>query len=431
MLFSGFRGGIHPKDCKEMTAKMPIEALALCDSYTFILSQGGKGTAAVVKKGDIVKRGQLIADSTEFLSAPIHSSVSGVVEKITRAASPKGGEAEAVVIKNDFTDDTAEPGEHYPEGYVSREKLIELTRRAGVVGMGGAGFPAHVKMATDKKINTVIINAAECEPYLTSDYRILAEEPEDMTDGLDLMLHAFGINNGVIALEDNKKDIAEELSKKLKPGIKIRMLKTKYPQGSEKQLIKSVLGREVPEGGLPADVGALVFNVDTAASVSRAVRRAEPVTQRVVTVSGSAVKRPSNFRVRIGTPLSFVLESAGGFASPPSKIIVGGPMMGQSQYDTKAPVMKTTSGILALTGEELGTKAEGKCIRCGACVSACPMGLMPLTLSALVKAKKLDEAKKYGIMSCIECGCCAYTCPSDRNPVAAIRQGKQQLRNGR
>lgn len=431
MLFPGFRGGIHPNDCKEMTAKMPIEALALCDSYTFMLSQGGKGTAAVVKKGDIVKKGQIIADSTEFLSAPIHSSISGVVEKTARASSSKGGEDEAVIIKNDFTDEEAERGECYPEGYVSREKLIELTRRAGVVGMGGAGFPAHVKMATDKKINTVIINAAECEPYLTSDYRILAEEPEDMIDGLDLILHAFGINNGVIALEDNKREAVKMLSEKLKPGMRVKVLKTKYPQGGEKQLIKSVLGREVPEGKLPADVGALVFNVETAASISRAVRRAEPVTERVVTVSGRAVMRPSNFKVRIGTPISFVLEAAGGFTSAPEKIIVGGPMMGQSQYNTDAPVMKTTSGILALTKEELGTKAEEKCIRCGACVSACPMGLMPLTLSSLVKAKRLDEAKKRGIMSCIECGCCAYTCPSDRNPVATIRQGKTQLRNGR
>lgn len=431
MFFSGFRGGIHPDDHKEQTKNRPIENAPQCDTYTYLLSQGGRGTVPVVKKGDVVKKGQIIAESEEFMSSPIHSSVSGVVDKVSRALTPRGGEADAIVIKNDFTDEEAERGECVPEGYVSREKLIELTKRAGIIGMGGAGFPSHVKMATDKKIDTVIINASECEPYLTSDYRVLAEEPEDMADGLDLILHAFGIERGIVALEDNKKDVSKALAEKLKGKAAVKVLKTKYPQGSEKQLIRAVTGRIVPEGGLPADVGVLVFNVDTAASVSRAVRQGKPVTERIVTVAGGAVKNPSNFRVKIGTPFSFLFECAGGFLSQPEKIVAGGPMMGQSQYSIEVPVMKTTSGILALTEKELGTKSEEKCIRCGACVNACPMGLMPLTLAELVKQKDFDEAKKMGIMSCVECGCCAYTCPSDRNPVASIRRGKMSLRNGR
>lgn len=431
MLFSGFKGGIHPNDHKEQTKERPIEKLSECDEYTFLLSQGGRGTAPTVKKGDTVKKGQIIAESPEFMSAPIHSSVSGVVDKVTRALTPRGDEADAVIIKNDFMNDEEEPFEHFPTGYVSREKLIELTKRAGIVGMGGAGFPSHVKLATDKKIDTVIINASECEPYLTSDYRILKESPSDMIDGIDIVIHALGIKRAIIALEDNKKDVSGKITPLLKSSMHIKVLRTKYPQGSEKQLIYAVTGRKVPEGGLPADVGVLVFNVDTVSSMSRAVRRGIPVTERIVTVAGAAVKKPSNFLVKIGTPFSFVFENAGGFVTQPAKIIAGGPMMGQSQYSLSVPVLKTTSGLLALTDKELGTKTEEKCIRCASCVFACPMGLSPLTLSELVAEKNWDEAKKNGIMSCIECGCCAYSCPSDRNPVATIRRGKSALRNGR
>lgn len=431
MFFSGFRGGIHPDDHKEQTKDRPITDLEPCDTLTFLMSQGGRGTVPVVKKGDIVKKGQIIGESGEFMSSPIHSSVSGIVESVTRVITPKGDMSEAVIIKNDFTEEEEQPFSRTQSGYVSLKELIEITKKAGIVGMGGAGFPTHVKLSTDKKIDTVIINASECEPYLTSDYRILKEEPEDMIDGLDLLIHALGIRSGIIALEDNKRDAVKKLSQKLKSSMKIKLLKTKYPQGSEKQLIRSVTGRYVPEGGLPADVGVLVFNVDTASAISRAVRRGVPVTSRIVTVAGSAVKNPSNFRVKIGTPFSYVFEKAGGFTKQPLKIIAGGPMMGTSQYSIDIPVTKTTSGLLALTEKELGVKSEDKCIRCGTCVSACPMGLEPLQIVKCVNDKEWEEAKKIGLMSCIECGCCAYSCPSDRNPVAVIRRGKAAVRSGR
>lgn len=430
MFFSGFRGGIHPDDHKELTKDKKIEALPECDKYMFLLSQGGRGTSAVVKKGDLVRKGQIIGESPEFMSAPVHSSVSGVVENVTRIVTQRGDFGDAVIIKNDFTDEEEPLAEHFVTGYVSKEKLIEITKKAGIVGMGGAGFPTHVKLATDKKIDTVIVNASECEPYLTSDYRLLSEEPENMTDGLDIVIHALGIRRGIIALEDNKKDVVKTLEKKIKSSMRIKLLKTKYPQGSEKQLIYAVTGRKVPEGGLPADVGVLVFNVDTVSAISRAVRRGEAVTERIVTVSGGAVANPKNFRVKIGTPYSFVFEHAGGFSAQPIKIISGGPMMGQSQYSLDIPVTKTTSGLLALTKDETGDKKEENCIRCGFCIEACPMGLEPVTLSELVAERDWDAAKRNGIMSCMECGSCAYSCPSDKNPVANIRRGKNALRNG-
>lgn len=428
MLLSGFRGGIHPDDHKEQTKNCAIACLEAPELLTFLMSQGGRGTTPCVKKGDRVLKGQVIGRSEEFMSSPVHASVSGTVEKIDRVLSPRGDYTEAVVIRNDFAEEEAPPMEPHETGYLSLSDLAKRVREAGIVGMGGAGFPSHVKLATDKPIDTVIINAAECEPYLTADYRLIKEAPEDMLDGLDLLIHAFGIKNGVIAIEDNKKDAAKALTGKLRSSMKVKILKTKYPQGSEKQLIHAVTGRNVPEGGLPADVGVIVFNVDTVSSMSRAVRKGRPVMQRVVTVAGSAVAHPGNFSVRIGTPFSEVFKAAGGFLCQPSKLIVGGPMMGTAQYSIDIPVTKTCSGLLALTEKDLGTKSEEPCLRCGKCVSACPMGLMPVQLTRLVNTKSWDEAKKAGLLSCIECGCCAYTCPSDRNPVAVIRCGKGALR---
>lgn len=428
MLFSGFRGGIHPGDHKEQTKNCPIRELPPGETLVFLMSQGGRGTAPCVQKGDHVLKGQVIGKSEEFMSAPIHASVSGTVEKIDRVLTARGDYTDAVVIKNDFAEECAEPMPCHISGYVSKEELMNIVKSAGIVGMGGAGFPSHVKLATDKPIDTVIINASECEPYLTADYRLITEAPDDMVDGLDLLIHALGIRRGVIALEDNKRDAASALAGKLRSSMQVKVLKTKYPQGSEKQLIYAVTHRHVPEGGLPADVGVIVFNVDTVSSISRAVRRGIPVTQRVVTVAGSAVAQPGNFMVRVGTSFEEVFAAAGGFSVQPKKIISGGPMMGTAQYSIQIPVIKTTSGLLALTDEDLGTKTESPCLHCGKCVAACPMGLSPVTLTKLVKLKNWDEAKQEGIMSCIECGCCAFSCPSDRNPVANIRRGKNALR---
>ncbi|MDP4133981.1 MAG: electron transport complex subunit RsxC [Bacillota bacterium] len=428
MFFSGFKGGIHPPDRKEQTKNCPVKELEPTELMTFIMAQGGKPCTPCVAIGDKVLKGQVIGDSKEFMSAPVHSSVSGTVEKIDKVLSPRGDMAEAVIIRNDFEDKEASVGETFPVGYVSKDELIGIVRNAGMVGMGGAGFPTHVKLSTDKKIDTVIINAAECEPYLNSDYRTMVERPDDMIDGLDLLLHAFGIFKGIIAIEDNKADAAKILKDKLRSNMQIKVLKTRYPQGSEKQLIYSVTERKVPEGGLPADIGVLVFNVDTVSSMSRAVRSGIPVTRRVVTVAGLALKEPGNFLVRIGTPFWKVFEAAGGFVCQPKKIVMGGPMMGIAQCSIDIPVTKTCSGLLALTDDDIGTKEEMPCLRCGRCISACPMGLMPVVLNKLVNKKEWDEAEKGGIMNCIECGCCAYSCPSDRNPASTIRRGKSALR---
>ncbi len=431
MLFSGFKGGIHPNDHKEQTKNEPIKKIKPGEILTYLTSQGGRGCEPVVQKGDRVLKGQIIADSKEFMSAPIHASVSGTVEKIDTALTSRGVLSTAIIIRNDFQEEAVTQVPYKESGYITKEELISVTKNAGIVSMGGAGFPTHVKLATDKKIDTVIINASECEPYLTNDYRMMKECPEDMIDGLDLVIHAFGVKNGVIALEDNKKDVVKGLKTHLRSSMSVKVLKTKYPQGSEKQLIYAVTGRMVPEGGLPSDVGVLVFNVDTAASISRAVRRGLPITRRIVTVAGKAVKNPGNYFVRVGMSFEEIFEAAGGFTCRPAKIISGGPMMGSAIYSLSIPFTKTSSGLLALTEGELGTKDEEPCLRCGKCVSACPMGLEPVNLAKLVSEKEWEKAKKEGLMSCMECGCCAYSCPSDRNPVATIRRGKAALRNGK
>ncbi len=431
MIFSGFKGGIHPDDHKEQTKNEPIKKIKPGEILIYLTNQGGRGCDPVVQKGDRVLKGQIIADSKEFMSAPVHASVSGTVEKIDMALNSRGIPTPAIFVRNDFLEEAVEQKPYKETGYVTKEELTEIARNAGIVGMGGAGFPTHVKLATDKKIDTVIVNASECEPYLTNDYRKLIEKPKDVIDGLDLVIHAFGVKKGVIALEDNKKDAVKGLKKIISSAMTIKVLKTKYPQGSEKQLIHAVTGRYVPEGGLPSDVGVLVFNVDTVGAISRAVRRGLPITRRIVTVAGKAVKNPGNYFVRVGTSFEEIFEAAGGFIKQPAKIVSGGPMMGTAIYSLSVPFTKTSSGILALTEEELGTKDEEPCLRCGKCVSACPMGLQPVSLAKQVREKDWEKAKKEGLMSCIECGCCAYSCPSDRNPVAVIRRGKAAIRNGK
>lgn len=431
MFFSGFKGGIHPCDHKNLTKDEPIKELAVPSRLTFLMSQGGRGTTPSVQKGDKVKKGQIIGQSEEFFSSPIHSSVSGEVESIERVLNQRGEYETAVIIKNDYREDEIFLNEKKENGYVSGKQLAEIVKKAGIVGMGGAGFPSHVKLLTDKKIDAIIVNAAECEPYLTNDYRILKEKSGHLAEGLDIVLHALGVMKGYIALEDNKKDVVFKMRENLKAGMKVKILKTKYPQGSEKHLIRAVTGRVVPEGKLPSDVGVVVLNASTILAIYEAVREGKTVTQRIVTLSGGAIKNPSNFMIRIGTSFKEAFEGAGGFIKEPRKIIVGGPMMGMSQYSLDVPVTKTTSGLLALTKDELLGKEETPCLRCGKCVEACPMGLVPLRLSKLVKEKNYEDAKKEGLLSCIECGSCAYTCPSDRNPVAIIRSGKKALREGK
>ncbi|WHH61044.1 electron transport complex subunit RsxC [Petroclostridium sp. X23] len=428
-----FKGGIHPHDNKHHTEKMSIISLQAPDRLYFPMQQHiGAPCEPVVAVGDEVKVGQKIADSKAFVSAPIHSSVSGKVVAIESILHPNGSKVMAIVVENDDKDTVDESV--VPKGELDAlepKQIISIVREAGIVGMGGAGFPTHVKLSPppDKKIDYVIINGAECEPYLTSDHRVMLEAPGEVILGLKAIMKVFGLNKGYIGIEENKMDaiktMKEHASKEA--GIEVVVLKTKYPQGAEKQLIKVIAGREVPSGALPADVGAVVNNIDTCTAIARAITTGMPLTRRIVTVSGAAVKEPRNYAVKIGTPFKYLFEQSGGFIEDPAKIVMGGPMMGIAQFSIDVPVVKGTSGLLAFTKEDVQLKPESPCIRCGKCVGACPMNLLPIYLSAYSSKNDLDKAEEYNAADCIECGSCSYVCPSKRHLVQSIRGAKQAI----
>ncbi|MGE4282688.1 MAG: electron transport complex subunit RsxC [Clostridia bacterium] len=428
-----FKGGIHPHDNKHHTEKISIINLPAPEKLYFpVVQHIGAPCDPLVAIGDEVKMGQKIADSKAFVSAPIHSSVSGKVVAIESILHPNGSKVMAIVIENDGKDTVHESV--VPKGDLSilePKQIIEIVREAGIVGMGGAGFPTHVKLSPppDKKIDYVIINGAECEPYLTSDHRVMLETPEEVVLGLKAIMKVFSLNKGYIGIEENKMDavkIMKEYAAK-ETGIEVVVLKTKYPQGAEKQLIKVVTGREVPSGGLPADVGAVVNNIDTCTAIARAIKTGMPLIRRIVTVSGLAVKEPRNYAVRIGTPFRVLFEKSGGFVVDPVKIVMGGPMMGIAQFTIDVPVVKGTSGLLAFTEKEIQLKPESPCIRCGKCVGACPMNLLPIYLGAYSANNVLDKAEEYNALDCIECGSCSFVCPSKRHLVQSIRGAKQAI----
>lgn len=426
-----FRGGVHPKDNKEHTCAKPIREMDQPELLVFPLSQHiGAPCEPLVAKGDRVYMGTKIADSSAFVSAPIHSSVSGTVTAIEPRPVPNGQMVNSIIIKNDFTDELDPAIKPLDYKSVKPDDIPGLVRDAGVVGMGGATFPTHVKLspAPDKKIDTVIVNGAECEPYLTSDHRVMLETPEELILGLKIILHRFGINNGHIAIEENKPDAIDLLTGQCaKEGITVDTLKKKYPQGGEKQLIYAVTKRKVPLGGLPADVGVVVVNVDTCTAIARRFMYGTPLLRRIVTVVGGAIADPCNYHVRIGTPVDFILEKAGGFTEEPKKVIMGGPMMGQAQFRLDVPIIKGSSAILCLTEKETELPQEGPCIRCGKCVEHCPMGLMPLYISQFSRLEDYENCEKYNITACIECGCCSFECPAKRHLVQDIRRGKQEV----
>ena len=383
-----------------------------------------------MKVGDPVYMGQKIADSDQFVSAPVHSSVSGKVLKIEEYFHPSGQKTPAIFIENDGKDEpdpSIQPKGDYRK--LSPSDIAKAARQAGLVGMGGAGFPTHIKLMPpkDKKVEYLIINGAECEPYLTSDHRVMLEEGEEVLCGLKIMMHNFGITKAYLAIEENKMDAVQHMQKLLNGdnSIEICVLKTKYPQGSEKHLIKAVSGREVPSGKLPIDVGAVVNNIDTCTALARVIKTGMPLIRRIVTVSGLGVKEPCNVEARIGTDFQTLFDAAGGLKEDVKKIIMGGPMMGIAQYDLRTPVVKGTSGLLALLEKEVIWEKEMPCTRCAKCVEGCPMGLMPLYLSAYSKKEDYDKMLKYHITDCIECGSCSYVCPSRKNPLQRIRIGKQ------
>lgn len=426
-----FKGGVHPDDNKGATASKPIEKLTPPSQLIYPLSQHiGAPCTPCVSVGDYVKMGQKIADSEAFVSAPIHASVSGTVKAIQMCPVPNGSLVESIIIENDFTDTMSDDIKPIDYTSVNPDDIPNLVREAGIVGMGGATFPTHVKLMPPdaKKIDTIIVNGAECEPYLTSDHRVLLETPDEVLLGLKIILYRFGITNGHIAIEENKPDAIAVMNKKCEgEGISLDVLKKKYPQGGEKQLIYAVTKRTVPLGKLPADVGVIVVNVDTCTAIARKFMYGTPLMRRIVTLTGTPLKNNVNYNVRIGTPIDYIIEQSGGFNEEPDKVILGGPMMGVAQFRLDVPVIKGTSAILCLSEKEAYIPEEGPCIRCGKCVEHCPMKLMPLYLQNFAKKDDMDSCEKYNVTACIECGSCSFICPAKRHLVQNIRVAKQRV----
>ncbi|MBQ8605271.1 MAG: electron transport complex subunit RsxC [Clostridia bacterium] len=426
-----FKGGVHAPHHKD-TRNMAIEKLAPSKIMIYPLSQHiGAACEPLVKPGDIVKIGQKIADTDAFVSAPVHASVSGKVLKVDFMPHPTLNKALAIVVENDFEDTIHESVQNIHRDYkeMSNEDIISVIREAGITGMGGASFPTHVKIQSALKdnIDTLIINAAECEPYLSNDNRMMLEATEELIGGIKILCKVFGLKGAHIGIESNKPKAIRVLSRAThKTRIKVTVLHAKYPQGGEKQLIKAVCNRTVPSGKLPSSVGCTIFNVDTVCAIYRAVTFGTPVMRRIVTVSGSGVERPANLYVRLGTSFASVLEYCK-FNEQTKKVIMGGPMMGISQYTLETPVVKGTSGILCFTDKEISEEKEGNCIRCGGCVSACPMNLTPNYIAMYTKLRDYDTCEKLNAVDCIECGCCSYTCPSKIPLVQYMRLAKQNV----
>lgn len=430
-----FKGGVHPLKTihhgKYLTQECAIQKCSVPSEIVIPLSQHiGAPCKSVVSVGDKVDMGQMVAEAGGFVSAPCFSSISGTVKAIEPRAHISGKSVDAVVIENDF-EDRLYPGIKSKGSLesLSAKEIVNIIKDAGIVGMGGAAFPTHVKLSPppEKKIDTIIINGAECEPYLTADHRIMLEYPGEVVKGLKAVMKVLGVEKAYIAVEDNKRNAISLLDGAAKEeNIDIVTLKVKYPQGAEKQLIYALTKRQVPSGKLPMDVGALVVNAGTAYQICQAIEKGIPLYERVVTVTGS-VNSPSNLLVRIGTPLTSVIAEVGGFSGDIHKIIAGGPMMGITQYDLSAPVIKGTSGILALNKKMSRPIEETPCIRCGKCVNVCPIGLLPFMISANAHRGNFDTADKLNARDCIECGCCSYICPANRHLVQRIRLAKAEI----
>lgn len=428
------KGGVHPPENK-ISAAVPIEMLPIPETVIIHLSQHlGAPAQPVVEKGEQVKVGQLIAKSAGFVSAPIHSPVSGTIEKIESVPDTSGYKKPAIIIKvegDKWIDTIDRSPDLIKETTLSKEEIIARISEMGIVGLGGATFPSHVKMMipTGKKAEILIINGVECEPYLTSDHRLMLERSEELLVGISLVMRALGVSRAVIGIERNKPDAIAQLTSLSGQyaGIRVEPLKVKYPQGGEKQLIKAITGREVPSGKLPVDVGAVVHNVGTIVAVYEAVMKNKPLFERVVTVTGKLLERPANYLVRIGTPIEFLVKAAGGMPEDTGKVINGGPMMGKALLSLAVPVSKGTSGIVLLSQSAARRKPVMNCIRCRRCSSVCPMGLEPYLLQALSEQARWDEVEANRVMDCIECGSCSFICPASRPLVDFIRTGKANV----
>lgn len=427
-----FTGGIHPYDGKDLSKDKPIKDILPKGDLVYPLSQHiGAPAVPVVKKGDHVLTGQKIADAAGFVSAPIYATVSGTVKAIEKRRVTVGDNVNAIVIENDGKYEEVDYGECKPLSELTKEEIVKKVQEAGVVGMGGAGFPTHVKLSPKEpdKIEYVIANCAECEPYLTSDYRRMLEEPQKVIDGLKCVLAIFDNAKGIMAVEDNKPDcvkILKELTKD-EPRITVKALKTKYPQGAERQLIYAATGRAINSDMLPADAGCIVDNVDTLVAINSAVRENKPLMYRIVTVTGDAIADPRNFRVRIGTNYHELIDEAGGFKEDPEKIVNGGPMMGFAIFDLDVPTTKTASALLCLTHDQVSEKEEGPCINCGRCVDACPGRVVPSRLADFAARGDKESFQKWNGMECCECGCCSFVCPAKRQLTQQIKSMRKMV----
>ena len=431
MIRSFPKGGVHPPENK-LSASRPIAPLPLPETVTIPLSQHiGAPAEVLVNRGDTVKVGQVIGQHKGFVSSNIHSSVSGKVVKIDHVLDSTGYKRLSVVIEvqdDEWIQEIDRSAQLKQEITLSREDIIKKTLESGIVGMGGATFPSHVKMTVPKgkKADWVILNGVECEPYLTSDHRLMIEKGKEVLVGMKLIMKALGVEKGMIGIEKNKPDAIAHFQElcSSENGIEVFPLKVKYPQGGEKQLIKALTGREVPSGGLPIDVGVVVHNVGTAHAVYEAVQKNKPLLERVVTVTGDHLETPSNFLVRIGTPVSKLIEAAGGLPGDTGKMINGGPMMGKALNSIDVPVTKGTSGILIIPDQQSKRKPVAPCIRCAKCLNVCPMGLEPYLLMTLADKELFDRTEQDRILDCIECGSCSYICPANRPLLDYIRLGK-------
>lgn len=432
------KGGIHPPESKELTERLLVETLPLPDEVEILLNQHfGAPCTPLVKKKEHITEGDLIGRVESGFGANIHASVTGTVKGIESSANPVPVHSPSVIIERD---PGAEPRGYSPSDWtsLSREELLRKIKDAGIVGIGGAGFPTHVKLSPPPgaKVDTLILNGVECEPYLTTDHRLMLEHSEEILEGAKIILTILGVRHCHIGIESNKMDAVETLRRAIRDQasndfhIQVDVLKVKYPQGSEKQLIESITNRRVPGFALPFDVGAVVQNVGTTKAVYDAVVLNKPLYEKIITVSGRGIERPATLRVRIGNRLNDIVSYLGGTRPGLSKVVMGGPMMGIAVSTLDVPVTKTTSGVLFLTGEEIDTRPHSNCIRCGWCLDACPMGLSPNEIGVYVEAGRAEDTAPFGVFECFECGCCAFVCPAKRPLVQFIRLAKMRAKMG-
>lgn len=428
-----FKGGIHPYEGKELSESNPVVVLQPTGEMVFPLSQHiGAPAKPLVAKGDKVLVGQKIGEPGGFISSCIISSVSGTVKSIEPRMVANGSMVQSIVVENDGKYETVEGyGAERDYKTLSKEEIRNIVKEAGIVGLGGAGFPTHVKLTPkdESKIDYILVNGAECEPYLTSDYRMMLEEPEKIIGGLNVILRLFDNAKGVIGIENNKPEAIKLMTELVKdePRITVCPLKTKYPQGGERSLIYAVTGRKINSSMLPADVGCIVDNVDTVISIYNAVCKGIPLIRRIITVTGDAINKPQNYKVRIGMDYTALLEASGGFKTDPEKVISGGPMMGQALYNLNIPVTKTSSALTCLTKDEVAVHAPSACIRCGRCVDVCPSHVIPQMMMDAAERSDIEKFVQLDGMECCECGCCTFVCPAKRPLTQAFKEMRKTV----